>query len=149
MLSFVHVASSALLLASISAASVPTLFISEMIEGGSYNKVITLLYISVINEIHHRPLMSETFAIIMQKKCETSFTEKQYLHKYTRLRQCVHSAQCTLRQWGGEKEDPNFLTRKFVLDLLRLEILLSNSFPLFLSIFHNRRLKSTTQRVLM
>lgn len=72
MLSFVHVASSALLLASISAASVPTLFISEMIEGGSYNKVITLLYISVINEIHHRPLMSETFAIIMQNKCETS-----------------------------------------------------------------------------
>lgn len=117
MLSFVHVASSALLLASISAASVPTLFISEMIEGGSYNKVLYSIspgYISVINEIHHRPLMSETFAIIMQKKCETSFTEKQYLHKYTRLRQCVHSAQCTLRQWGGEKEkNPNFLTRKF------------------------------------
>lgn len=108
MLSFVHVASSALLLASISAASVPTLFISEMIEGGSYNKVITLLYISVINEIHHRPLMSETFAIIMQKKCETSFTEKQYLHKYTRLRQCVHSAQCTLRQWGGKKKTQFF-----------------------------------------
>ena len=112
MLSFVHVASSALLLASISAASVPTLFISEMIEGGSYNKVITLLYISVINEIHHRPLMSETFAIIMQKKCETSFTEKQYLHKYTRLRQCVHSAQCTLRQWGGEKEKTQFFDKK-------------------------------------
>lgn len=113
MLSFVHVASSALLLASISAASVPTLFISEMIEGGSYNKVITLLYISVINEIHHRPLMSETFAIIMQNKCETSFTEKQYLHKYTRLRQCVHSAQCTLRQWGGEKEKrPQFFDKK-------------------------------------